>query len=206
MYWLRLRDALREGFSAVRAGLGDARFDALAAGFLRAHPSTHFSLDRFGAPFASFLRGPEPAWADVAALEWARGESFLCPDGATAPFEALQAIPPAAWGEVHLRAQPSVRCLGLANDPLPTLRAQREGRAVEAPGPAAVQLVVWRRGFTVFHAPVSGRELEALQALEAGAPLVDVLTPFGEDAPAAFEALRSWFDEGMVGAVSRVAS
>ena len=41
MYWLRMRDVLRDAFPAVRATLGDELFDANVADFLRAHPSTH---------------------------------------------------------------------------------------------------------------------------------------------------------------------
>jgi uncharacterized protein (UPF0276 family) len=202
MYWLRLRDALREGFPTVRAALGDEHFDAHVADFLRAHASTHFSLDRFGAPFPAFLRTAAPEWADVAALEWARAESFLSVDGAVVGFDALQAIPAEAWGEVTLRTHPSLRLLSLERDPLPALRAHREGHTPEVPPSAPTTLVIWRQDFVAFHAPVSAIELEALRALLEGLPLGDVLAPFGDDAEAAFAALRSWFTEGMVSAVA----
>lgn len=62
--------------------------------------------------------------------------------------------------------------------------------------------MIWRQGFVAFHAPVSAIELEALRALTCGQLLGDVLAPFGDDAAAAFTALRSWFTEGMVSAVA----
>jgi uncharacterized protein (UPF0276 family) len=165
MYWLRMRDTLRDAFPKVED------LDGRVADFLRAHGSTHFSLDHVGAAFAAFLGTPE------AALEWARSESFVAPDDAQLGFEALQAIPPEEWGALVPVLHPAVRVLETH--------------------------VVWRSGFEVFQAPITEREREALNAARTGAALPDVLAPFGEDAPAAFEALRSWFNEGMVSRLQR---
>lgn len=166
MYWLRMRDTLRDAFPKLHAELGDEHFDGHVADFLRAHASTHFSLDRVGAAFARFLGTPS------AALEWARSESFVAPDAESLGFAALQAMPPDEWPALSLALHPSVRVLD--------------------------EVVVWRSGFEVFQAPISPREREALSAAQGGAPLPEVLAPFEDDAAAAFEALRSWFHEGMV--------
>ena len=160
MYWLRIRDTLRDAFPKTED------LDGHVADFLREHGSNHFSLDRVGAAFAEFLGTPE------AALEWARSESFVSPNAEALSFSALQAIPPDAWGDVVLELHPAVRVLDTH--------------------------VVWRTGFEVFQAPINDAEREALRTAKSGAVLPDVLAPFGEDAGAAFEALRSWFNEGMV--------
>ena len=203
MYWLRMRDVLRDAFPAVSAGLG-ADFEPVVADFLRAHPSTSPSLDALGARFPGFVRASRPAWADLAALEWARGQSFIALDGPVVDFAALQAHPPESWPEVSLRAHPSVRVLELAFDPLPALRAQRDGKQVPAPLEAPTALVVWRSGFEVFHAPIDSKEAAALRVLLPGASLPEVLAPFEEledGGVAAFEALSSWFSEGMVSSI-----
>ena len=70
-------------------------------------------------------------------------------------------------------------------------------------------LVVWRKGFVVFHAAIAAREAEALHSLVAGAELPMLLSPFEElddGGVAAFEALQSWFSEGMVSFLSRIGS
>lgn len=209
MYWLRMRDVLRDSFPAVRAGLGDEDFDALVADFLRAHPSTSPSLDRFGKPFPSFLATAHPGWADVAALEWARAASFIAPDGDEVIFAQLQAIAPESWAELTLRAHPSVRVLLLENDPQPVLRAQRDGQPLPGITKTPTALVVWRKGFVVFHATITAREAEALQSLVVGAELLVLLAPFEEledGGVAAFEALQSWFSEGMVSSLSQIGS
>ncbi|MFT3713934.1 MAG: DUF692 family protein [Archangium sp.] len=166
MYWLRMRDTLRDAFKNVE--------DAQIADFLREHGSNHFSLDQVGAAFAQFLGTPE------AALEWARSESFVSLDAPTIGFDALQTIPSEEWGDVVPVLHPAVRVLKTH--------------------------VVWRSGFEVFQAPLTDAEHDALCAARGGASLGDVLAPYGEDAGAAFEALRSWFNEGMVSRLQRAAA
>ena len=209
MYWLRMRDTLRVSFPAVHSALGDHDFDALVADFLRQHPSTHHSLDRLGVPFAAFLRTGHPEQADVAALEWARAESFIALDGPVVPFSELQSIPAESWGELSLKAHPSVRVLELERDPQPVLRAQRDAAPIPLALEALTSMVVWRTGSVVFHAPISTREATAVQALIEGASLPELLAPFedlDDGGVSAFEALQSWFSEGMVSALSRVGS
>ena len=54
-YRLRLADVLGQDYPATKAMLGDARFDALADAYLRAHPSTRPSVRHFGHAFADWL-------------------------------------------------------------------------------------------------------------------------------------------------------
>jgi hypothetical protein len=171
MYWLRMRDTLRSTFEKTHAAVGDARFDGFVADFLREHPSTHFSLDRLGARFAQTL--PEEL-RGPAELEWARTEAFLAVDAPVIEFSELQARAPETWGDLALELHPSVR--------------------VVSEGPT----VVWRIGFAVQSSKISAAELAALQAAQRGAPLAEVLEPFGDDAQAALDALASWFSESMV--------
>ena len=200
MYWLRMRDVLRDAFPTVRSRLGDEAFDANVADYLRAHPSTHHSLDRLGKHFAGFLND------DVAAVEWARAESFIAPDAPVISFEQLKAHPPETWGELELKAHPSVRVLSLESDPLPALRAQRESQPVPEGLASPTSVAVWRSGFVVFHAAVSAPEATALRRLIDGAPLPALLEPFedlDDGGVAVFEALQSWFAEGMVAVLVR---
>ena len=206
MYWLRMRDVLRDAFPTVRSALGDETFDAHVADFLRAHPSTQPSLDRLGGAFAAVLEAP---WSDVAALEWARAESFISLDGPVVSFDELKAIAPESWGELFLKAHPALRLLELRSDPVPAVRAQRDGQPIPEPPSTPTALVTWRKGFVAFHAPVSSRELTALRSLVDGAALPALLAPFedlDDGGVAAFEALQSWFCEGMVASLSRLGS
>ena len=102
-----------------------------------------------------------------------------------------------------------MRVLSLATDPLPALRAQRDGTPIPVPLEAPTAVVTWRNGFIAFHAEVSAPEAIALRRLVDGAPLTELLAPFEDledGGVAAFEALQSWFTEGMVASISRLGS
>lgn len=194
MYWLRMRDTLREAFPSVRQQVGDETFDVWVARFMRAHPSTNPSLDRFGAAFPRFLADVHPPLADCATLEWAQAESFIAPDAPTASFAELQAVDSEKWAAVTLTAHPSLRVLRLTSDPRPLRRGHAAGE-----GP--LLLAVWRQGFEVVHVAVNVEEARALEALQRGATLLELMEPFadhGDDGTAAFAALRSWFSEGII--------
>ena len=56
MYWLRMRDMLREDHAQVLAQLGEEAFDALVAAYIRKYPSRHHSLNEVGRSLPRFLR------------------------------------------------------------------------------------------------------------------------------------------------------
>jgi uncharacterized protein (UPF0276 family) len=183
MYWLRMRDVLRDGFPLTREGMGAELFDAVVAAFLKKHQSRHFSLDALGAPFAQFVQSENPGWAETARLERAKAESFLAPDAPVASFSELRSVPAEVWADVGLVRHPSVRVLK--------------------------DTVVWRHVFEVFQAPISHSEAEALQRLEVMCPLAEALEPFDlgeEGATKAFAALQSWFSEGMISQVVSIST
>lgn len=107
MYWMRMRDVMRDAFPLTRAASDD--FDALVADYLKVHPSTHFSLDRLGASFAAFVSEELSA---IASLEWARSEAFIALDAPVAGWSALTAVPAEEWASVVLTLHPSVRLVG----------------------------------------------------------------------------------------------
>lgn len=203
MYWLRMRDALREDYPLVRRAVGDEDFDVLVARHMKARPSRHYSLGRFGAGFSETAREAGLAgWVvDLAALEWARAESFVAPDAPVLEPSALASVGEAA----RLVAVPSLRLLSLDHAVEGRWKALDAGAAADSvPAPAQrTHLVVWRQGFQVFHAAVGDDEAEALRRLLAGADLPAVCEAFDgaeEPAQAAFEAIASWVGEGMLAA------
>ncbi|MDP3503454.1 MAG: DNA-binding domain-containing protein [Myxococcales bacterium] len=211
MYWLRLRDVLRDEFAQVHAVLGDENFDVLAAKYVKAHPSTHFSLNWLGQHLPAFLKahpvdGAPWLWA-LAELEWARSQSFIAADSAVAPPEALGLVTPETADSVRFTLTPSVRVLRHDVDVRPLFRAIADGQSWrDVPLVAApTALVVFRQGFTVFHDAVSDAEATALELGVNGAmlpELCEAFSEFGDDAaPRAFQAIASWVNEGMVARV-----
>jgi hypothetical protein len=115
-YWFRVMDAVSEDFPALRAVLGQEKFDLLVLAYLRENPSTSFTLRNLGARLPAWLASypaladPQHALAvDVARLEWAYIEAF---DGAS--------LMPLGWEDFArlgrdstLRLQPHLQLLDL---------------------------------------------------------------------------------------------
>jgi hypothetical protein len=208
MYLYRLVDALREDYPLLARLLGEEGFFSLCADYVRAHPSRHPSLARLGEALSGFLRerpGSRPDLSDLAALEWARAESFVAADAAPLDETALRSLGEDA-AAARLALVPSVRLLSLDHDAA-ALWADLE--AAREPGPAcarASSLLVWRKGFDVFHAEVTPEELSALGAAQRGATLGEACEAFAalpDPARAALDALASWSGEGLIARIDR---
>jgi hypothetical protein len=142
--------------------------------------------------------------ADLAALEWARAEVFLELDAGVLEARALAEIPAEVFPQVRFRFIPAMRVLSLRHEVLGLWRALENGEAVPEPraGPAAV--LVWRKGWVVYHAPIEPEEAQAVRWAQQGRILAEVCEAFAErEVPAdpAFRAVRSWAVEGLISAI-----
>ena len=153
---LALTNALKLGFPAVLALVGDGFFESAAQVFIAAHPPISPCLDEYGADFSGWLRDYQPAasvpyLADVAALEWALSIAALASD--TAPlalsrlatakfalprtpriFSCASPIPPmrsapAPWREMSACLAPSIYRTGRINSLLCALRTTSQSSA-----------------------------------------------------------------------------
>ena len=206
MYLFRLVDALREDYPLVARLLGDESFFALCAEYVRAHPSRNPSLARLGAELPAFLRqrpALRPDLPDLAALEWARAEAFIAPDSAPLDETALQKLGAGA-ASARLALVHSVRLLSLEHDAAALWADLEAGQDPRPPLRRPASLLVWRKGFEVFHAEVSPEELAALAALRRGATLGEAFEAFAalpDAAAAALDALASWSGEGLIAGI-----
>jgi hypothetical protein len=207
MYLARLVDALREDYPLVARLVGDAEFFALGGEYVQAHPSRSPTLAHLGRALPGFLRARTGRRRDVAALaalEWARAEAFVAPDAEPQDSSALQTL-----GEdlpsARLQFVPSLRVLALDSDVAALWSDLHAGRDPPPPRPGPAFLVVWRRGFDVFHAPIASEERAALAFVQQGGTVGEACEAFtgaADPVRAALEALSSWFGEGMVAGVS----
>ena len=206
MYWLRMRDTLRADFSATLLQLGDEAFDIAVAKYIQKFPSTHFSLGTLGRHFADLLYklSPDvpPALADLAALEWAHGQAFVAADGPTLSMGEFAEVAQTRFTDARLQLAESVRTLSLNHQVATGLKAEASGLQFE---PHEAHWVVWRKDLTVFHSEISANEYAALQRAREGAKLPEICECFvdaDDPATAAFQAIGSWVNEGMVRGVS----
>lgn len=210
MYFFRLRDILAEDFAQVHRVVGADTFHDLVTDFLLAHPPADPNLRNLGVPFPAFcathaLADRWPFLADLAAFEWARLSVFDLADEAPLTASDLQAVPPAAWGGLALR---TIAAATLVEAAWPVDRlwaASRAGDPLDVAA-GATTLLVWRRGFRIYHRQLVDPERGAVSSLLDGACFADVCAHFaGPDddamtgaAQAALAAVRRWLDEGLL--------
>lgn len=193
-YEARLVGVLADDYPATRAWLSPDRFEALAARYLRAHPSRHPNLNRLGEHFPGFLRrrsGVSPFAAQLARLELAITGAFDAPAAQALPT-ALPTPLPAITLRTRLRVHPSVRLLRLPGAVVDYFEAWREGRtsAVAARGTASplVDLLVARTSQEVLQRRLPRKAAAVLRALQRGRPLGQALDKVAASAPVA-----DWF-------------
>jgi hypothetical protein len=208
MYQARLVDVLREDFARVLALVGDEAFAALAARYLARHLPTHPSIRWAGRRFPDFLAGAgdvRPYLADLARLEWARGEVFDAPDAEPLRLADLRAIPPGDWPALRFRPIPACRVITCAWPAHEIWAAAADpASAAGAPASAATVIRVWREGWSVSHAAMAEPEQAALRLLQRGESFGSLCAAFGDDlAPeaAAREVgglLLRWIEDGLL--------
>lgn len=125
------RQALAATFPVTRKIAGAARFEAAAAEYGVAHPSTGGDLNVFGDALPAFLgtyagMRDLPLLPDMARLEWALDEAQRAADCATTAADllaAIGAVPPEAIARLRFALHPSCR---LVTSPHPLMRTWRE--------------------------------------------------------------------------------
>lgn len=184
-YWFRVKDALREDFSALAAVVGEKRFDALAVEYLTAHPSRSFTLRNLGSRLVEWLAahpvhaGRRVALAlDVARMEWAHVEAFDAADAEPLTVHELGRVD----GESRLGLQPHLRLLALEHavedlviDVHRRNDADKEMARVTRVPRRKTWLAVHRAEHSVFYRRLERAEFGILRALGRGAMLAEAL-------------------------------
>lgn len=209
-YEARLHDCLREDFPALARALGE-EWSALAADYLARHPPSSFSLRHLGARLAVFaadhpLARRRPWIGDLAALEWARADVFDGPDTPRLGFPDLALIAEDAWPALRLVLAPRARVLVLRHAVQEAWRAVEDGCPISTVAATPTALLVWRRDQASCHRLLERREARALRRIEVGATFARVCECWADDddpAFAAWEALRCWIGDGVLGPLAR---
>jgi hypothetical protein len=214
-YLSRLVGVMRDDFPALLGALGREGFDPLAAAYLRAQPSRHFSLRHVGAGLPTFLaehadaresRASAPWCADLARLELAVTDAFDAADAQALSRADLTALPPEFWDELALAPMPGAQLLTLAW-PVRALRAAHDAEqrlSLESLAPATERVLVWRRDERVLHRECSAEEHALLARVASGvrfgALCALAAEARGEEAGAAFAAslLARWVEDGLL--------
>lgn len=105
--------ALAARFPVVERLVGEEFFTAMALVFIERHPPHSPVLAEYGAAFASFLEGFDPAadlpyLPDIARLEWLRQVAYHSANAGAADIGRLAALPPEALESARLGLHPAM--------------------------------------------------------------------------------------------------
>ncbi|HLI56547.1 MAG TPA: DNA-binding domain-containing protein [Actinomycetota bacterium] len=212
-YWLRLLECLRALHPALRHALGEELFDEFALDYLRAHPSTSYTLFELGARLADHLSATQPElgageepWpaflVDLARLERMFLEVY---DGPGVEGERLLAAddlpdePQEGWTVA------AVPCLRLLASPYPVgryLLDVRSGSEPPLPAPEQCYLALTRRDYTVVISELAGAPYQLLSALGSGVAVGRAASGAGMSGGEAWRHVHGWAGQGFFRAAS----
>jgi hypothetical protein len=216
-YALRLLEALETNFGVLKRVLGDEDFDRMGRAYIAANPSRHFSIRWFGHLLAEFLSTEAPwrdtpALAELARLEWALAAAFDSADAAPLGIQAIAAIAPADWPDLHFAFHPSLQVIDFAWTVPEQWNALNEDADADLAPPkkrdATVPFAVWRHDTDDarqnFFRSLSSDEAAMLAAARQGqgfGRMCEGLCAFVAPEQAGFHAaalLRGWVEQGWV--------
>jgi hypothetical protein len=224
-YWWRILASFNEDFRALRAVVGNRKFDKLTVAYLDATGSHTWTMRDLGKHLEEFLRAhpeltaPHTALAvDVTRVEWARVVAF---DEPSLPPLNAQKIARIFPDRLQLGLQPYLVLLELAHPVDDLLRkfkedqietgafsnavsastSRRRGRITGKAGRHPIYLAVHRHQLAVYYKRLEPEAYCILVALRDGATLADACgTGFAnsKNLPAAnAEKIQRWFTEWM---------
>jgi hypothetical protein len=214
MYLLRMHDCLAGDYEALRHFLGDDAFFELVRGYVQAHPSRSYSLNRLGDHLPEYLETAAGIQrlafcVDLARLERAVAQVFDAPETPPLSAATLGSIPDEAWERARLRTIPGFELLAFrypVNDYLQTVRDENH----DHPKPRLKRswVAVYRRDYSVWRLDLTRPAHDLLADLRSGTPLGEAIAAAlaigGRRAPAAdelFSWFRQWVSGGMFAAV-----
>lgn len=195
-----LIEALGEIYPRVKQSVGAQFFAALAARYVRAHPSRSHSLDHYGASFAEYCSSFNaleslPYCSDLARVDWAWHRAFHAQSAAPLQSELLLGYTEEQLSELPISLHPSVL---VVESEFPIYQiwhlCEAEYRAGQSQRPAQSQIephlvnneasvnlddgaesvLIWRQGLQTQVARISMLELRFLRGIEARKTLAQV--------------------------------
>ncbi len=213
-YASRLAEALENEFLTLRYAAGEEASAEMFHDYVMATPSIHRNVRWYGKGLAEFLRSAPswqdtPAFAELAALDWAIGLSFDAADEAHIAEADIAVIPLERWGEMTLRLPQHVQRRTFAwnvgqvrqssdrGQPCPELRRLERPQA----------WIVSRQDLEVHYRELESDEAAALDAVAAGRPfeaLCEALCDWHPQEEVALRAaglLKAWIGNGWIAGV-----
>jgi hypothetical protein len=208
-YRLRIIEALASAYPILKALLGDALFDNTARGYIDNYPSTYRNMRWVGDQMAVHLQHTlpqHPIAAEMAQFEWALSLAFDAEDTPILQLEDLAAIAPENWGDIQLKAHPSVQLLALEYNVLLVWQALNEAQTPPAVEKINEPCIVWRKDLGSYYRAIETLEMRAsqqiLQGISFGELCEFIQTEEHLEADAAMQIaaryLSTWLNDGVL--------
>lgn len=210
-YRSRLLECLEVDFSSLARLMGPDCFKQMTQAYRIQHPSQHFSIRYFGQHLSAFLKTTLPYsqygfFSEMAAFEWARGETFDAEDAEILTPTALETYPLAQLPSLCLKFHPSVRSLDCSWDTPKLISAIERGEAFREPIqlPKAVRWILWRKGLECVYRSCALEEAFAFTCMQKGmlfSFLCEELCQYKNEREVprmAIQFVLKWLSEGLV--------
>lgn len=175
-YRLRLLEVLTGDFPKLQMLMGEEDFEHLGRRYIAAYPSVYFSVRDFGQDLPAFLQAneaykPHPYFAEMAAFEWALGNTLDAANAEILSIEALKTLEPAQWGSLGLRFHPAFQILKFRWDIPNIWQAIENDEAPREPIQLqeALTWIVWRFELQSHFRSVNTEKALMLEMFETGA-------------------------------------
>lgn len=193
-YHARLIEALDSNFPYLGKYLGEEAFHKMSLAYIESHPSTFRSIRWYGDELSTWLKtyfdSEHHYLSELAEFEWNMTVAFDASDAPSFRLEQMTAIPAQSWGEMQLKAHPSLRRMDFLWNIVSIWEALANGQLPEdvISQPQPIPWVLWRNDYMNRFYALSPDEAWALDAVLGN-------ISFGEIC----EGLCQWHDEGAVG-------
>jgi hypothetical protein len=194
-YYARLVECMDGSFPMVARTLGKELFAEFAMGYLQAHPSNSYTLNRLGDQFASWLQATrpprdadepdQPQWpeflVDLAQLEWAIDGVFDGPGverQAVVDSETVAGLTAAQLLGARLETVPCLRLMAFrfpVSEFYDAARHASDDDELDVPEPQPSWLALTRRDYVVRRIALSQAQYELISALHAGGTVGDAI-------------------------------
>jgi hypothetical protein len=213
-YHIRLKQALETDHEMLGIYLGDDLFDAMANGYIEAHPSNFTSLRHYGDRLPDYLAqtapfSDHPVISELALFERRLLDVFDAADAARLPLTALGDIPPDKWPGMTLRFHPGTQLFEAGWNSIECWKALKAGQAPPAAHPQGhAHWLLWRgedllSGFRPLDEDEYRLLALALEGHSFAAMCESLLSRHDEERLGAIslDYLSRWFEQGIVSEV-----
>jgi hypothetical protein len=198
MYLARLREALASDYPALLHYLRDEAFTELVAGYVHAHPSRSYTLNRLGDHLPEYIRSTRrlARWEflyDLARLELAMSQLFDASESPVLKPRDIADVPPEAWETARLKPIEAVRLLKFYYPVSAYLKSVREGTSHPSTRRKNNWVVVFRKNYTLRRLDLTRPAYDLLSALVSGVALGKAIALAGRRRAIGEVQLFSWF-------------